>query len=246
MSKLVFWCLCGGMMAIAILFVAVPIGYENYQVYKNAGKAAAFNRPNRVLIFLLAIGLPAAAIALYLRWGAYPAAQAYQANRVSVAQVEQLKQHLGSMASITAKLEQRVKQHPDDAQGWYWLGRLYLGQQRFAAAQQVLATANQLHAHQPEYMLAYVQAMLLNQHTLPPAASSLIKEVLALQPQNPMALNLKALAAYQQGDYAQAVAAWEKLLVLLPPGSSDEQAVLTAIAKARRQLIKNAGLDKPI
>jgi len=61
-----------------------------------------------------------------------------------------------------------------------------------------------------------------------------IASALALDPQHPKALWLKASLAHEEGRYADALAAWQRLLTLLPAGSSDARIVQANIAEATR------------
>jgi cytochrome c-type biogenesis protein CcmH len=229
LSLLSFWLICIGLLFVAMAFVLWPIVLD---------KALAL-KTKLVISVLLGLSFPALIYIFYQQWGSYQQVKAYQLQQKQIAQAEQIRQQLGSITAIVNKLEQRVKHTPNDAQAWYWLGRLYLNMRRFPKAEQALANAYQLQPQQVNTMLAYVQAIMLNQHKLTKPAVEIIDATLSLQPENLMALNLKALSAYQCGNYKQAVIFWEKLLTLLPPGSSDEQAVLSAIAKAQKQLAKS-------
>ena len=62
---------------------------------------------------------------------------------------------------------------------------------------------------------------------------ALINKALALNPRHPMALMLSGSAALKRGDYAGAVATWEKLQPVLAPGSRDAQWLASSIADAR-------------
>ncbi len=61
-----------------------------------------------------------------------------------------------------------------------------------------------------------------------------IASALALDPQHPKALWLKASLAHEEGRYADALAAWQRLLTLVPAGSSDARIVQANIAEATR------------
>ena len=61
-----------------------------------------------------------------------------------------------------------------------------------------------------------------------------LAEALALDPQHTKALWLKASLAYEQRRYSDALATWQKLLALVPPGSSDARIVEANIAEATR------------
>jgi cytochrome c-type biogenesis protein CcmH/NrfG len=66
------------------------------------------------------------------------------------------------------------------------------------------------------------------------APEKAIDRALALDPRHPKALWLKASLAHEQHRYREALAAWRRLLALVPPGSSDARIVEANIAEATR------------
>jgi tetratricopeptide (TPR) repeat protein len=61
-----------------------------------------------------------------------------------------------------------------------------------------------------------------------------IAAALAIEPQHPKALWLQASLAHEEGRYGDALAAWQRLLTLVPAGTSDARIVETNIAEAKR------------
>lgn len=61
-----------------------------------------------------------------------------------------------------------------------------------------------------------------------------IAAALALDPQHPKALWLQASLAHEEGRYADALAAWQRLQAVVPAGSSDARIVEANIAEAAR------------
>jgi len=66
------------------------------------------------------------------------------------------------------------------------------------------------------------------------APEKAIASALALDPQHPKALWLKASLAHERRQYQEALATWRRLLVVVPPGSSDARIVEANIAEATR------------
>lgn len=79
---------------------------------------------------------------------------------------------------------------------------------------------------------ADAQASLSGKLAGAPAAS--IDRALALDPRHTKALWLKASLAHEQGRYKDALATWQQLLTLVPPGSSDARIVEANLAEASR------------
>lgn len=61
-----------------------------------------------------------------------------------------------------------------------------------------------------------------------------VAAALALDPQHPKALWLQASLAHEERRYADALATWRRLLVVVPPDSSDARIVEANIAEATR------------
>lgn len=184
--------------------------------------------------WLLALCLLAASMGLY--WSQESASQLinhYQSAR-KTAQAEQFLTTLGGTNKVIAALQAQLTTHPDDPRGWYLLGRLYFSANQFPAAIKALQRANTLLPQQTDTELSLAEAYTLNhQADNALAAEQLLQQILQREPQNPGALNLQALIAYQAHRYQQAIDIWQKLWVQVPPNSDTAKALASAIDKAR-------------
>lgn len=83
-------------------------------------------------------------VGFYLYWGdSQSLAQWYQAQQ----RAELIKDFVAkyrSVDEIIALMQQRLKEHPEDAKGWYLLGRLYRSQGNLKAAEEAFAKAKEL------------------------------------------------------------------------------------------------------
>ncbi|MDF2868277.1 MAG: cytochrome biosis protein CcmI [Gammaproteobacteria bacterium] len=190
--------------------------------------------PKRILILLL-IALPGLAIGLYLHWGSGKQWSLYYQQQKNSQVIDSTLQQFGSPQQVIEKLEAQLQTRPD-AKGWYLLGRLYMSQSLFPQAVAAFANANELKPNDPQTILQYAEAQFLAQHSLSIQAKALIEKVLAQQPDNTEAANILAIAAYQQGDYQQAIDRWEQLLTRFPAQSEDGKKLLEAIARAQAGL----------
>jgi tetratricopeptide (TPR) repeat protein len=66
------------------------------------------------------------------------------------------------------------------------------------------------------------------------AGREAIERALAVDPDHPKALWLRASLELQEGKYEEAAATWEHLATLVPPGSSDARVIAANIEEARR------------
>ncbi|MGH6920744.1 MAG: tetratricopeptide repeat protein, partial [Geminicoccaceae bacterium] len=123
---------------------------------------------------------------------------------------------------MVAGLAARLEEQPGDIDGWRRLGRSYqvLGEPQKAAdayRQVAVALPDDLEAQ-----LDYADALLAAApDDLPPAALRQMRRVLALDPQNPLALFYLGQAAAQAGDAATARAHWQLLLGQVPASAPE-------------------------
>ena len=81
-----------------------------------------------------------------------------------------------------------------------------------------------------------------NERKLDQSAHQLLNRILAIEPNNPYALNLIASDAYLREDFAQAIEFWQKIYVQLPQGSQGEQSLANLIERAQEKLANNKTL----
>ena len=130
-------------------------------------------------------------------------------------------------------LAARLKANPDDPAGWVRLARAYKVQGRLPEAEQAFAKAGKLVDTDPDLLTQYADLLAMRSSSLEGRPLALVNKALALAPKHPMALMLAGTAAYRRGDYKQAIAHWETVLSVLPPGSPDAKQVEAEIADAR-------------
>jgi cytochrome c-type biogenesis protein CcmH len=103
------------------------------------------NRKMAVIILLL---MPMLSLGLYLKWGA--------------SQLLAEKETMRTPALVIQQLQRTLQQHPSDAEGWYWLGRLYFSEKDFSRASQAFARVDALappgSARRRELMAAIARA----------------------------------------------------------------------------------------
>jgi cytochrome c-type biogenesis protein CcmH len=136
-----------------------------------------------------------------------------------------------------AKLAARLKENPNDAQGWAMLARSYQNFKRYREASDAYARAVAVAGNDAGLWADYAESLALaNNSQLQGQPLELINKALQLDPNNQKALWLAGNAAYQTQDFQQAIAYWEKLEKLLPAGSEGAESVSSRIAEARAQL----------
>lgn len=139
------------------------------------------------------------------------------------------------MEEVIPALVARLEREPDDLEGWLLLGRAYKQTQRFAEARDALSNAIRVAPESPDAMVEYAEALALaaTDRRLGDESLALLARALALEPEHQRGLWLSGIAALQDERYADAVSAWDRLLVQLPPESDVAESVREQIAQAR-------------
>jgi len=188
------------------------------------------------LAYGVAAFIPLGAIILYLSIGnpkgldantappTAPAAAAEQPGAMSPQQI----------AANIDKLAERLKQNPNDAQGWQMLARSYLMQEKFSEAAGAYERLTSINPKDAGVWADYAEALALaNGQNLAGKPTEAINRALQIDPNNRKALDLAGTAAYQAGDYQKAMEQWQKLLKLLPAGSEELKTITAQISKAK-------------
>ena len=182
---------------------------------------------SRWIIYGLVVALPLLAGTLYWSLGNY---QAVSHSAEMAIDTDAIK--MAEINKMVSGLAEKLKNHPDDAQGWLMLGRSYDVLEQHTQAIEAFAHAYQLLGDQPEILLLYADALgYVNDRNLTGKPSELIFKALALEPDNMKALWLGGMAKAQQGDAVTATTLWKKLEALLPPGSEYQQEIQSLLTK---------------
>ncbi len=212
-----------------------------YDVDEDSSSADATKHGGRLMASLLAIALPASAIALYLDIGnraIIPRLEAVAAGQPATPAGGHPARDGGGMPPLdllVQRLAEKMEQNPDNLEGWLMLGRTYLAVSQPEKALKALEQAYGLAPENADVIIAYAQAAASNADgKLAGRPAELIGTALEIDPTNATARWLNGLLAYQQGDFAAAVARWQAVLAELEP-SGDEAAELREFISDARQ-----------
>ena len=147
----------------------------------------------------------------------------------------------------TAALARRVAQlkaNPGDAEGWLALARAYEVLGRFPEAAAAFEKGRARVDGDPALLAEYAYALIRAEGgVVGSRAEALIDAAIKLDPQQPQALFLAGLAANERGDFAAAIAHWQRLLPLLETGS-DEAVMLEKSLQAAQEKMRRAANAK--
>jgi len=196
---------------------------------------APARRPRGAFAAALAVALllPAAAILLYRFVGAPGAIDNAGATSASPAPAD----HGQNMDQAIANLAGKLKQNPDDAEGWALLGRAYEATQRFDEARDALRHARDLAPEDPDLMVAYAEVLALSSPSrrIEGEPRQLIEAALKAAPDNERGLWLLGISDYQAKKFDNAIASWRHLLAVLPKDSNIAPAVQHEIELAEAE-----------
>ncbi|WP_423357321.1 c-type cytochrome biogenesis protein CcmI [Pseudomonas citronellolis] len=191
------------------------------------GEGERRSRLGRAAPLLAAVLLPLLGLGLYLHWGASE----------KLALSRELAEPPHSMAEMTERLEKAVQAQPDSAEGWYFLGRTYMTQERFEDAAKAFERAANLSGRQSEVLGQWAQALYFaNGKKMAGTAQALADEALKQNPEEVTTLGLMGIAAFEDQRYADAVGYWQRLVAALPADDPSRAAIQSGIERARQHL----------
>jgi cytochrome c-type biogenesis protein CcmH len=176
---------------------------------------------------IIAILVPLIAVGLYVKLG-NPGAINPPIDPV-VAQMQQVE-------SMLPKLEQKLRDQPNDITGWTMLGKAAMALERYPEAAQAYAKLTQLTPQDAQAFADYADALAMaNGQKLSGKPAALIDQALKLDPNNGKARYLAGFAAIEQGNTKAAIAHWEKLLAQIPPDAEGAVMLREKLAELKQQ-----------
>jgi len=181
-------------------------------------------RGGRALVAAIAVAIPAAALGVYLLVGSPGALSLQSEHQMNAQQLE----------AMVERLAARLRENPDDVEGWKLLGRSYGALGRFPEAVDAYVKAATRAPRDAQILadLADVLAMSRGQR-LQGEPEKLVLRALELDPRNLKALALAGSAAFERKDFAGAVRYWQRMLPLVAAESEDARSIQASIAEAQ-------------
>lgn len=197
---------------------------------RDQGSRPAQQQGARRLGWTVLLTIPLATAALYI-WLGNPAmlnpAALEQAARDQPVDIE----------AMVARLEERLKENPDDPGAWLMIGRSHRYYGRHAEAVQAYAKAMPVVDGDPAALAEYAESLLMSgKDNLDGLPGRLVERSLALNPEEPLGLMLAGAAALHREQYAAAIDYWERLLAQFPADSETAKVVNQGLQLARERL----------
>jgi cytochrome c-type biogenesis protein CcmH len=201
----------------------------------NTTTAVMGRRHNVATMSVTALTLPVLAVSLYLAIGNTKALLPRPAAEHPSMSAGQEQGGHPDFSSVMENLIAKLKENPDNVEGWLMLGRTYAMMQRFNEAKEAYEKALALTPQDAAIITDYADIVAMtNNGSLVGKPTELIKKALSLDPGNPKALALAGTAEFEQKRYKEAAGYWEKLAALIPPSEAElVQSVNDSIAEAK-------------
>lgn len=197
-------------------------------------RAAAGGRRAALVV---GIAVPVLAVAVYFTTGA-PGALSPRPHEVEPT-AEQIN---GMVARLAAKL----RENPDDVDGWKLLGRSYMVMGRFPEAVAAYAKAAEKAPRDAQLLADFADALAMTRgEKLAGEPEQLVLRALQVDPNNLKALALAGTAAYERQDFAKAAELWGRMLPLVPADSEDARMISGNVEEAKK-LAGIGGGEKPV
>ena len=191
-----------------------------------ATEDAVPRRGGRGVAVLVGVAVPACALAVYVLIGSPNAVDSRaDAHALSAGQIE----------DMVGRLAARLRENPEDADGWKMLGRSYTVLGRFPEAVDAYSKAAVRAPRDAQLLADFADALAMTRgEKLQGEPEQLIRRALEIDPENLKALALAGTVAFDRKDYKAAADTWQRMLPLVPPDSEDARTVRENVEEARK------------
>jgi cytochrome c-type biogenesis protein CcmH len=168
---------------------------------------AATSSPARAALIGVALALPLTALGLYLLYGSPQLPDQPLAARLQDPASER------NPVALVARVEARLRAHPEEGQGWDVIAPVYLSARRYGDAADAYARAIRLLGPSAQRLSGYGQALVLEKGgVVSEEARKSLEQALALDVTLVEPRILIAIAKEQDGQFAAAIEDWRGLL----------------------------------
>ena len=162
----------------------------------------------------IAVAVPVAAIAMYMFLGT-PAMVEFDASKQAANQAAK-QGKMPSVEEMLTTIKQRLRENPEDAEGWFLLGRTYMVLEQHSNAVKAFEALLKLSGEEPTIMLALADAITMVQGgSMQGRPADLIGKSLKLAPKSQTALWMSGVLESQKGNFTQAITHWKRLESIL-------------------------------
>lgn len=222
----------------------------------NRDDQAARSAGGKFIVWPLLILIPVIALSLYWKEGFTPEVRGWIVAQPAMKELvdlmmagdfEALEQRQAQLPDVIRGLQTYVQDHPHDAQTWYLLGASYMQLRMPQQAELAFSRALHIDDKNVDYLLGYAQAsVMLNDGKITPELYQSLRAIIQQQPANPKPYMTLGMVAFQNGDFAEAIAVWEQYLQRPDVDERAADLLQRSVTVARKQLedaASGAGAD---
>ena len=159
----------------------------------------------------LAFGLPLAALSLYLIYGSPRLPDQPLIARLQDPASDK------NLEVLVARVEARLREHPEEGEGWEVIAPVYMGWRRYADAAEAYRQSIRLLGESPKRLASYGQALVLaNNGVVTEDARKALERALVLDPKLIEPRLVLIIAKEQDGQLAAAIEDWRAMLATAP------------------------------
>lgn len=193
-----------------------------------------------VLAIALAVCLPLAALSLYLVYGSprlpdqplFARLQDPSSNK--------------NLDVLVARVEARLREHPEEGEGWEVIAPVYMGWRRYADAAEAYRQSIRLLGESPKRLASYGQALVLaNNGVVTEDARKALERALVLDPKLIEPRLVLIIAKEQDGQLAAAIEDWRAMLAGAPADAPWRKLVEQRLAEDEAKLAGKAVPARP-
>ena len=176
-----------------------------------AEHGSATHSPLRALAVALAFGLPLGALSLYLIYGSPRLPDQPLIARLQDPASDK------NLEVLVARVEARLREHPEEGEGWEVIAPVYMGWRRYADAAEAYRQSIRLLGESPKRLASYGQALVLaNNGVVTEDARKALERALVLDPKLIEPRLVLIIAKEQDGQLAAAIEDWRAMLASAP------------------------------
>jgi cytochrome c-type biogenesis protein CcmH len=196
----------------------------------------------RIALGVLAVTVPVLTVSLYLFLGE-PQMVEFDRQQIAAQQnVGHGGKELPPVEDMVDSLVSHLKQQPDDAEGWFLLGRTYMMLKDYPKAVQAFDSAYELVGDVPAAMLSLADALaMVSGGNMAGRPTELIRKAVVIAPQDTTALWLAGLVEKQEGNLEGALTHFRNLKPQLAGEPDSLERINGFIAELEQQLGQSAG-----
>jgi cytochrome c-type biogenesis protein CcmH len=197
--------------------------------------------PGKLTMGILAVAVPLLAVYTYLMLGSPQMVEFDAAKHAS--QTSKKQGQMPSVDEMVVALKKRLQEKPDDAQGWFLLGRTYMAMEKYPLAAEAYEALLKITGDEPTIMLSLAEAITFsNKGSMQGRPAELIRKTLEISPDNQSAIWMGGLLESQEGNYSKALELWRRLEPKLAQDPAAQEKLRQLIKEIEKKQSENPKL----